>query len=151
MAFMNYEIGGNEVKIDASEAIADIPSNRTLVIEKLTDEDPVKPEIVGGLETIEDVFKHFKPETEIEFENAEGQPVKENFQFANVGDFNIGNMTVQSDFLNSLDVEGQTYEAMIKQMRSNKVLQRALENPEAKAAFVTALQQLAQELETANQ
>lgn len=30
MAFLEYGVGGNEVKIDASEAIADIPFNRTL-------------------------------------------------------------------------------------------------------------------------
>ena len=29
MALYNYGIGGNEVEVDANEAIADIPSNRT--------------------------------------------------------------------------------------------------------------------------
>ena len=32
----NYGIGGNEVKIDASEGIAEIPQNRTLLVEQLT-------------------------------------------------------------------------------------------------------------------
>jgi hypothetical protein len=148
MAFMNYEIGGNEVKIDASEAIADIPENRTLIIEKLTDEDPVQPEVVDNLNTIEDVFAHFKPQVEVDFENVEGQPVKEGFCFANVGDFEVDKLTLQSSFLNGLDGEGKTYESMIKQLRSNKVLQRALENPDAKAAFMEALQQLVNELDT---
>ena len=31
----NYGIGGNEVKIDASEGIAEIPQNRTLLVEQL--------------------------------------------------------------------------------------------------------------------
>ena len=39
----NYGIGGNEVKLDASEAIADIASNRTLLVQKLTVNDAVKP------------------------------------------------------------------------------------------------------------
>ena len=34
----NYGIGGNEVKIDASEGIAEIPQNRTLLVEQLTKE-----------------------------------------------------------------------------------------------------------------
>lgn len=147
MAFMNYEVGGNEVKVEASEAIVDIPENRTLLVEKLTDEDPVNPEIVMNLNTVEDVFAHFKPQVQIEFEDIEGQPVKEEFRFTNVGDFNINKMTEMSSFLNDLDIEGKTYEEMKKQIRSNKVLQRALENPEAKAAFITVLQQLSQELE----
>lgn len=32
----NYGIGGNEVKVDANESIAEIPSNRTLIVQKLT-------------------------------------------------------------------------------------------------------------------
>ena len=56
-------------------------------------------------------------------------------------------MTEVSSFLNELDIEGKTYEEMKKQIRSNKVLQRALADPEARAAFITVLQQLSQELE----
>ena len=32
MALYNYGIGGNEVEVDANESIADIPSNRTLMV-----------------------------------------------------------------------------------------------------------------------
>ena len=46
MALYNYGIGGNEVEVDANESIADIPSNRTLMVQKLTDEAPVTPETV---------------------------------------------------------------------------------------------------------
>ena len=59
MAIYNYGIGGNEVKVDANESIAEIPSNRTLIVQKLTDEAPAAPESVYGLETIEDVFQRF--------------------------------------------------------------------------------------------
>lgn len=33
MAIYNYGIGGNEVKVDANESIAEIPSNRTLIVQ----------------------------------------------------------------------------------------------------------------------
>ena len=61
MAIYDYGIGGNEVNVDANESIADIPSNRTLLVQKLTDEAPVSPETVYGLQTVEDVFEHFSP------------------------------------------------------------------------------------------
>ena len=48
MAIYDYGIGGNEVNVDANESIADIPSNRTLLVQKLTDEAPVSPEAVYG-------------------------------------------------------------------------------------------------------
>lgn len=65
MAIYNYGIGGNEVKVDANESIAEIPSNRTLIVQKLTDEAPAAPESVYGLETIEDVFQRFEPTVDL--------------------------------------------------------------------------------------
>ena len=147
MAILEYEIGGNEVKIDASEGIANLPDNRSLVVEQLTAEEPVQPEAVYKLNTIEDVFAHFQPHVDIEFENEEGQPVPENLRFSNVGDFSVKNMTQQSAFLNKLDQEKDFYEGLIKQLRSNKVLQRALADPESKAAFIAALESVRQELD----
>jgi len=38
----NYDIGGQERKIEVSEGIADIPQNRTLLIEKLTDDPELR-------------------------------------------------------------------------------------------------------------
>lgn len=75
----NYGIGGNEVKIDASEGIAEIPQNRTLLVEQLTKDEPVAPEVITGLTNIDQVFAHFLPEIDIEFTDAEGAPVEENF------------------------------------------------------------------------
>ena len=102
MAILEYEIGGNEVKIDASEGIAVIPDNRSLVVEQLTAEEPVNPETVYKLTTIEDVFAHFMPNVDINFEDEDGQIVSENLRFKNVGDFSVKNMTGQSKFLNGL-------------------------------------------------
>lgn len=43
MAILEYGIGGNEVKVDTSEAIANIPENRSLIVEQLTADEPVSP------------------------------------------------------------------------------------------------------------
>jgi hypothetical protein len=61
MSIEPYGIGGTEVKTDAFEAFADIPQNRVLLAEKLTYDPPVKPEIIEGLTSIDDVFENFKP------------------------------------------------------------------------------------------
>lgn len=148
MAILEYGIGGNEVKIDASEAIANIPENRSLIVEHLTSDDPVNPEAVTGLTTIEEVFQRFAPNIDIEFENESGQPVKENFKFSTVADFGVKNMTEHSAFLSNLNMQKEFYESLIKQLRSNKVLQRALENAESKEAFIAALTALKSELTT---
>lgn len=148
MAMFEYGVGGNEVKIDASEAIADIPFNRTLLVEKLTADDPINPEKVEKLETIEGVFAHFKPNIDVEFENEDGQNIKENFRFQTVADFLITNMTKNSPFLKGLSDQQDFYNKMIKQLRANKILQRALQDGETKVAFIEALQALLSELES---
>lgn len=148
MAILEYGIGGNEVKVDASEAIANIPENRSLIVEQLTADEPVTPEAVKGLSTIEEVFEYFSPNIDVEFENEEGQPVKENFQFKTVADFNVKNMTQNSPFLHNLNTEKTFYEGLVTQLRSNKVLQRVLENPESKKAFISVLEALSDELKT---
>ena len=148
MAILEYGIGGNEVKTDASDAIANIPENRSLIVEQLTSDEPMTPEAVTGLTTIEEVFGHFSPNIDIEFESEQGEPVKENFKFATVADFGVKNMTENSPFLKDLNNQKEFYEGLIKQLRSNKVLQRVLENVETKEAFIAVLKDLKTELVT---
>lgn len=142
----NYEIGGNEVKPNTSEAIAEIPENRTLLVEKLTSDEPVNPEAVTGLTNIDQVFAHYKPQVDVEFSNEEGQPINETFHFTNVGDFDVKKLTEQSKFLKGVSTQKEFYDNLIKQLRSNKVLQRALESPDSKTAFIEALQEVLNEL-----
>ena len=131
------------MKIDASEGIAEIPQNRTLLVEQLTKDEPVAPEVVAGLTNIDEVFAHFRPEIDIEFADADGAPVEENFRF---GDFSVRKMTEQSSFLSGLNAEKQFADRMEKSLRSNKVLQRVLENPETRGAFVNAISAILDDL-----
>jgi len=145
----NYGIGGQEAPKDASEGISDIPMNRTLMIEKLTDDDPVKPKIVEGLKTVDEVFANFKPKVEVEFQREDGSAQSEQLNFSTLGDFGAKGITNQSSFLKDLELQKNEYAKIIKQMKSNKVLKTVLENPESKAAFINALQAMAQEIDEA--
>ncbi|WP_346237430.1 hypothetical protein ABDK00_018525 [Niabella insulamsoli] len=142
----NYGIGGNEVKTDASEAFADIPQNRTLFAEKLTQTAPVKPQIAHGLQTIEQVFEHYKPEVSMDFENAEGGSLKETLNFQNLGDFGIKGIINQSEFLKTNAVYKEEYLKIIKQLKTNKILKAALADPDAKKALLDAINGMMAEL-----
>ncbi|MEO8961049.1 MAG: hypothetical protein ABI325_04155, partial [Ginsengibacter sp.] len=63
------------------EGFVEISPNKTLYVQKLTYDDPIKPEIVEDLQKIEDVFAHFKPEVDVELNKEDGSTVKENFKF----------------------------------------------------------------------
>lgn len=142
----NYGIGGNEVKTDASEAFADIPQNRTLMAEQLTGDAPVKPEIVHGLQTIEQVFANYKPQVDVDFTDADGVEKKETLKFGNLGDFGVKGITEQSSFLKNVTTQQDQYQKIIKQLKTNKILKTALADGEAKSAMIDAIQALIQEL-----
>ena len=148
MSMFNYGIGGNEVKVDASEAISDIANNKTLLIQKLTENDPARPEAVYGLKTVEEVFNHFKPECKVEFETADGSNKSEEFRFANVGDFGVKRIIEQSKFLTGLNTEVDQYSKISKQFQTNKVLKTLVDNPESKQALITSLSAMLHELKS---
>lgn len=141
-----FEIGGNEIKPEASEGINAIAFNRSLLALQLTDKEPISPEFVYKLKTVEEVFDQFKPSVEVEFENEEGVPVKETLQFSSVADFKPKSISTQSAYLRSLDGQYNEYTQISRRLKGHRVLQTVLQNPETKAAMVEMLKALAQEL-----
>ena len=143
------EIGGQLVPQQSFEAMTQISSNRTLLAQKLTAK-PTKPEPITGLKSINDVFGHFKPNLQVEFENDQGAPVKEDISFTNLGDFGRNGITEQSNFLKDLNAQKENYQKFIKQLKSNKILKSALQNAESKGAYLQALQAMIKEIENAD-
>ncbi len=143
----DYGIGGQERKLDVSEGITDIPQNRTLLVEKLTDEPPIQAEIVYDLKNITDVFNHYQPEKEVEFTDEQGSTFNETLHFRTVADFGKQGLLNQSEFLQNLNLQFEDFQKYVKQLKSNKILKTLLENPEAKAAYLAAIQQAIKELE----
>ena len=143
----NYEIGGNEKKVDTSEAFGEISPNKTLFIQKLTDNEPLRPEKVEGLKTVEEVFEHYKPNVSVALDKQDGSVVTENLKFTNLGDFGVKNLVQQSSYLRKLNIEREMYLNIIKQLKTNKTLKTTLDNEETRAAFVSALKNFVKELE----
>jgi len=146
MAMYNYGIGGNEVKVDASEAISDIANNKTLLVQKLTKEDPISPAAIYDLKTVEDVFAFYKPEATVAFETKDGGNISENFHFRNIGDFGVKKVVEKSSYLNELSTEVDQYSKIAKQFKTNKVLQSIVANPESRQALRDALSALLHEI-----
>ncbi len=149
MSMYNYGIGGNEIKADANEGIADIPSNRTLLIQKLTNELPVTPEAVYDLQTVEDVFKKFAPKVNFEFQDENGADVSEEMSFKNLGDFGAKSIKENSNFLNKMNIEKEQNLKISRQLASNRALKKALENPDTRSAIVDVLENALKEIKEA--
>lgn len=143
------EIGGQLVPQQAFEAVTQIASNKTLLVQKLTHQQE-KPAPVEGLKTINEVFDYFKPAISVEFENEEGAPVQEKLEFRHVGDFTRKGLTAQSGFLQQLHQQRENYLNIARRLKTNKIFQSALKNPEAKKAYLETLKALIDEIEQTN-
>ena len=143
----NYGIGGNEVRVEGQEGILEIPQNRTLIAQKLTPNTPVRPEVVTGLKNMDEVFEHFDPKVNVAFEDENGQIKREELKFKNVGDFSINGIVAQSSFLDDVRTKQEQYQKIIKQLKTNKVLKLALQDPEAKKSLIESLEKLISEIE----
>ncbi|MBS1782024.1 MAG: hypothetical protein JSS78_03060 [Bacteroidetes bacterium] len=130
----------------AGEGFVEISPNKTLFIQKLTNDEAIRPEIVEGLQTVEAVFAHFNPNVDVELESEDGSTHSENFAFGGLGDFDTKNIKQNNPFLSDLDLESTSMAKMIKKLKSNKSLQKVIENPETKEAFLNALKVMADEL-----
>jgi len=147
MAMFNYGVGGQEVPQDASEAMMDLDQNRTMFIQKLTTTEDPRTEAVYDLKNVQEVFDHFKPNVDVDFQTADGQEKNENLRFKNVGDFSSNSITQQSSFLQDLQNQKEQYQKIAKQLKTNKVMKNVIENQEYRSAFISSLQALIQELE----
>ncbi|GAA3518454.1 hypothetical protein GCM10022393_35720 [Aquimarina addita] len=147
MSSNSYGLGGTEVKTDASEAIMEIGQNKTLLVQKLTNDQAIKPKIISGLTSIDDVFENYKPAVEVDFENSDGVESKEELKFKHVGDFGKKGIINQSKYLSDLDTEKDQYLKVVKQLKSNKILKTALADPDAKEALLRSIQSLLAELQ----
>ncbi len=144
-----YGIGGTEVKGDASEAITEIQQNRTLMIQKLTADPPATPKVVQGLTKIDDVFENYKPNIAVEFQDSDGVSREETLKFGGLGDFGIKGITAQSEFLQNLTMQKDQLNKVVKQLKSNKMMRKALENGETKLALLNSIYAMIKEIEQA--
>lgn len=150
MAMFDYGVGGSEVKVDANEAISHIQENRSLIVSKLTEEEPYTPEVVRGLKTVEDVFKHFKPSVNVQHETEDGTLIDEEFRFNTIGDFTPKSLTQNSEYLKKLSIEQEQYNKILRQLKNNKILRKILQDETTRNALVDVLKDVADELKTDN-
>ena len=141
-------IGGQLVPQQSFEAITQISSNRTLLVQQLTSK-PGKPEPITGLKTINEAFQHFEPRVNVSFETAEGKPVNEELKFRDLGDFGKDGLISQSPFLSETRTQQETYHKIAKQLRTNKILKSALQTQESRQAFLQAIQAMMEEIDQA--
>ena len=135
------------VEQEIVESVPEIPYNRTMFVQQLTDEAPDEPEFVKDCQNMKDVFQKFKPGKEVEFEDEDGVPFTEELKFNTLLDFGKEGIIKQSEALQEIQLKQETYNDFIKRLRSITILQKLLGDADAKTAYLGALEQAIAELE----
>ena len=135
---------------DIPPSLSPISQNKTLYVGKFNDELLQEPDAIEGLESVNDVLEHYKPEVTLSLFDQEGAPVVETFEFRRMGDFSQEGLVDQSPILRELSEQMRNLQKLDRHLRSNKLLQTALQNPQAKAIVLDMIQQMIDEIDQAS-
>ena len=136
----------NGRRSESGDSYANIPQNRTLIAEKLTQHAPHIPQIIHDLETVEQVFSYYKPAVEVMLDTSGVGVKKETLSFTNMDDFNIARLKEQSKMLKQNSLEINEYVKVIKELKSNSRLRALLEDSEARKSLLKAINCMRAEL-----
>lgn len=100
-----------------------------------------------GLQTAKQVFEHFKPDCDVSLEKEDGTTIKEHCSFSSIADFDLKKLNDQNAYLGNLSMDNDQYLEMVKQLGTNKCLQKLIEDPVSKAVFIAKLRVLTMELD----
>lgn len=128
-------------------SLSPISQNKTLYIGKFNDEMMQEPDAVEGLESVADVLERYKPEATVTLEGLDGMQSNETFEFRRMGDFTQEGLVEQSPMLRELTAQMRNLQKLDRHLRSNKLLQMALQNPQAKSIVLDMIQQMINELD----
>ena len=130
-----------------NEAIEYLADNKTMIIAKLTDELPISPDINTEVSSMKDLFEQYKPSVDLSFKDKNDVPVDEKITMENLGDFGKSGIVRKSKFLQQLEQEKKDYQSLHNIIKSNKILEKVIANPESKEAYLAVLKDLINEIE----
>lgn len=131
----------------ANEDIVDIPPNRTLIATRLTIDVPIKPQVVQGLQTIDEVFDHYNPYIKFEFENEAGKKSIETLKFKKTDDFSLNHLVSGSTFLRARLVKKDMYLTIVKHLNSDKKLREMITDTRKRSTLMNMLDAIVSQLQ----
>ncbi len=120
---------------DDSIPVELLPSNKTLYLAKLNNDEDADPSPVE-CNNLKQVFEKFRPSFEAELESTEGEPVNAEFTIKAMKDFTSKELIEQNDYLQKTYYSKEILADLDKQLKKNKPLQKTLQDKEKKEALL---------------
>jgi predicted component of type VI protein secretion system len=131
-----FILGATEkIARDDSVPVELLPSNKTLYVAKLNNEEgadsaPVK------CSNLKEVFEKFRPNFSVEMESTDGQQVNADFQIRAMKDFTSKELIEKDDYLSKIYYGKEILSDLETQLKKNKGLQKTLSDKEKKEALL---------------
>lgn len=136
---------------ETQDGVIGFPQNRTLYVDKFTDEGPLSDEDRKGFQAknIAQAFSHYNPSKIIEITTQEGISTDEKFEFKNIDDFSDNRLIDQSETLHDTKAQVDAYSSVINKLEKNKTLRSALNDEASRNELQNALEALLEEIRNA--
>ena len=134
-----FILGATEkIKRDDSIPVELLPSNKTLYVAKLNnDEDAdVTPKRCNNLK---EVFEKFQPSFSVEMETVDGEPINGEFEIKSMKDFTPKELIEKNEHLQKTYYNKEMMADLDKQLKKNKALQKILQDKEKKDALMKVM------------
>lgn len=141
-----------DIEEDAGAKVNAIDANKTLIIDQYTSDATEEPELFQEAKTMKDVFEHYKPSVDVDFENQSGEIVSETLHFNEMKDFDAGggkgNLVANSAFLSDVKMHVDNAGKVRKQIEQNAKLRNILKDAQGRDELRAMLQAMLDELES---
>ena len=136
---------------ESNAKVSPLDNNKSIIIDQYTsDVELGNSELFEGAKTMQDVFNHFKPSVEVQFEDEQGGIVSEQLHFNEMRDFEAnggkGNLVTNSAFLSNVKSKVDVSAKIRKQIEQNRRLRDILKDEESKAELKELLEELLKEI-----
>ncbi len=134
-----FILGATErVQRDDSIPVELLPSNKTLYVAKLNDDEEadVTPRKCSNLK---EVFEKYQPSFSVEMETADGEPFSGEFKLRSMKDFSSKELIEKNEQLQKTYYSKEIMSDLDKQLKKNKALQKLLQDDDKKEAFLKVM------------
>lgn len=133
-----FILGATErVQRDESLPVELLPSNKTLYVARLNNDDDPDPTPVR-CNNLKEVFEKFRPSFSVEMESPEGEQVNAEFHIRAMKDFTSKELIEQNEFLQAMYYGKEMLTDLEKQLKKNNALRKALADKEKREALLKA-------------
>lgn len=143
-----------DIEEDPGAKVNAIDANKTLIIDQYTSDAGEDPELFQEAKTMKDVFEHFKPSVDVDFESETGDIISETLHFNEMKDFEVnggkGNLVANSKYLSDIKLHVDNAAKVRKQIEQNSKLRNILKDEKGREELRMMLRQMLDELEKTN-